>query len=153
MRRRGAVAAAIAVSAVLVVGGLTACGGDDESGGDTTTTSASDTTTPKVLTFSDPALPIAVVRGQEFAIELESNASTGYVWTISSPPDPALVEVLTPEGNTQAPSTGGGVGAPGSTIFEFKGRASGSTPVTFTYARPSAPEENPSSTTFTINVS
>jgi predicted secreted protein len=146
-------AAAVALSALLAAGGLTACGGDDESGGETTTTTATDTTTPKMLTFSDPALPIAVVRGQEFAIELESNASTGYVWTITTPPDPALVETLTPEGNTQAHSASGGVGAPGSTIFEFKGEASGSTPVTFTYARPSAPDENPSSTTFTINVS
>jgi len=148
--RRGIV---IAV-AILALGGLAACGGDETSdGGGTTTTSAPDTTTPKPLTFSDPALPIVVVRGQEFAIELESNPSTGFAWSITTPPDPALVEVLTPEGNTQAPSADGGVGAPGSTIFEFEGKASGSATVTFTYARPNAPEEDATTQTFTINVS
>lgn len=143
---------AVVAVAVLALGGLAGCGGGGDDGGEATPTSASDSTTPKILTFSDPALPIVAVRGQTFAIEVESNASTGYVWTITAPPDPAVAEVLTPEGNTQAPSSGSGVGSPGSTIFEFKGAGSGLTAVTLTAARPGAPEDNPTSTTFTIQI-
>ena len=144
---------AIAIAAVVTVGGLAGCGGGNESGDATTTTAAPDTTTPKPLTFTDPALPIVAVRGQVFAIQLESNVSTGFVWTITTPPDPELVEVLTPEGNTEAPSTGGGVGSPGSTIFEFKGKASGTATVTFTSARPGDPGDSPTTETFTIAIS
>ena len=143
---------AVVAMAVVALSGLAACGGGEESSGESTSTSASDTTTPKILTFADPALPIVVVRGQEFAIQLESNASTGFEWSITTPPDAEIVEVLTAEGNTEAPS-GGGVGAPGSTIFEFKGKAAGSATVTFTSARPGDPADNPTTETFTINVS
>ena len=141
MRRLG-----VAMVAVLAVAGLAACGSDD--------TPEQDTSTPSVLVFSDPATPIAVVPMQEFGIRVESNASTGYEWTITTPPDAALVEVITAEGNAQAPSTAEGVvGAPGSTTFEFKALASGTTEVVLTYARPFDPTDNPTTETFTINVS
>lgn len=142
---------AIVAMALFSLGLVVGCSGDEESA-DPTTTSGPDTTTPKILTFSDPALPIAVVRGQEFAIRVEANASTGFTWSVTSPPDPELVELLTPNGNTEAPSAGG-VGAAGSTIFEFKARASGSTEVTLTYDRSFEPSDDPTSETFTINVS
>lgn len=139
--------------AVLLVFGAAACGSDDGDSQASDTTEASDTTTAKILTFKDPATPIAVVRGQDFAISVPTTAGTGYVWTVTGAPDPAVAVVTDPEGNVEAAPNGGAVGTTGSTIFEMKAVASGTTTVTFTSARPTAPEDNPTVTTFTINVS
>ena len=145
---------ALAASCAVVLALSLAAGCSRSDDTSSSTTSATDATTPPILTFRDPATAIAVVPGQEFAIKVPSNASTGYSWSITGAPDPAVVSVVDAEGNVEAaPNDGGAVGTGGSTIFEFKAVASGTTTITFTYARPSAPAENPEITTFTVNVS
>jgi inhibitor of cysteine peptidase len=142
------ISAAVLLAATLAVG----CSSDEDTA--PSTTSATDTTTPPILTFADPATPIAVVPGQEFAIKVPSNASTGFTWSITGAPDPAVVSVVDAEGNVEAaPNGNGAVGTGGSTILTFKAVASGTTTVTMTYARPSDPAANPEVTTFTVNVS
>jgi predicted secreted protein len=107
----------------------------------------------EMLVFKDPAAPIPVVAGQEFAIRLEQNASSGYEWTMTTPPS-ELVQVLEGEGLTSADDQVRGlVGVPGTTTFVFKAKASGTTPIEFTSARPSDPTDSPTVARFTINVS
>lgn len=138
----------VVMTALLAIAaGATACSSDS---GDTSTTS----TTAKILAFSDAATPIAVVPGQEFSISLETTAGTGYEWTITGQPDVELVTVVNAQGTVKAgDGDNGAVGTTGATVFDFTAKASGTTDITFTYARPSDPEDNPTSQTFTINVS
>jgi predicted secreted protein len=139
----------IVITAVLALAALTAACSNDNSD-DTATT----TTTAKTLAFSDAATPIAVVPGQDFDISLETTAGTGYEWTITGEPDPELVTVVNAEGSAQpGDAPDGAVGTTGATVFEFKAKSSGTADISFTYARASDPEDNPTSKTFTINVS
>jgi predicted secreted protein len=140
----------VLITAVLALTAMTtACGGDSSDDG-----SATSTTGMKTLAFRDAALPIAVVPGQDFDISLESTEGTGYEWTITGGPDPELVTVVDPAGTVKTgDDSDGAVGTTGATVFGFKAKASGTTEITFTYARASDPADNPTSTTFTINVS
>jgi predicted secreted protein len=143
---------ATAVLAVVLVGSLVSCGSDN--GGDDAAGSDGSGNGAQMLVFQDEATPIAVVPGQEFAIRLESNSTTGYEWTMTEAPNAELVEVLEGEGMTEeSQNTSGLVGVPGSTTFVFLAKASGSTPVAFTYARAFDPSDNPTAAAFTINVS
>lgn len=127
--------------------GATACSSDSD---DTSTTS----TTAKILAFSDAATPVAVVPGQEFSISLETIAGTGFKWTITGQPDAELVTVVTAQGTVKASDgDSDAVGTAGSTVFDFTAKASGTTEITFTSARPTDPADSPTSETFTINVS
>jgi predicted secreted protein len=138
--------------AVLLGGTLVACGGDgDNSAADGEDRSGNGA---NMLVFQDPATPIAVVPGQEFAIRVVSNASTGYAWSITQPPSAELVEVLEREGMTEADqSTNGLVGVPGTTTFVFKAKASGTTQIELTYARSFDSADSPTVESFTVNVS
>lgn len=138
----------ILMTAVLAItSGITACSSDSDDTGTTTTTA-------KILAFKDAATPIAVVPGQNFSISLATTAGTGFEWTISSQPDPDLVTVVQAQGTVKpGDNADDAVGTTGVTVFDFTAKASGTTEITFTYARPSDPEDDPRSETFTINVS
>lgn len=139
------------IALVTIAGLSSACSSDDDA---SSTSNESESTTVKPLTFSDAATPIAVVPGEPFSISLESNPSTGYQWTITEQPDPELVTVENESGTVNpGDNDSGAVGVPGTTTFDFKAKASGTATVTFTYARSFDPEDSPTSTTFTINVS
>ena len=143
--------AAVLFALVAVAGVSAACSSDDDA---SSTSNGGETTTVKPLTFSDASTPIAVVPGEPFAISLESNASTGYEWTITEAPDADIVTVENATGTVTAGDGGdGATGVPGTTVFDFKAKASGTTTVTFTYARSFDPADGPTSSTFTINVS
>jgi len=73
--RRWIALASLAVASALL---LAACGGDEEGG---------------VETFEDPSA-IEVDAGQEFAIVLDSNPTTGYAWEMAKDPDPKLAEFV-----------------------------------------------------------
>jgi predicted secreted protein len=135
----------------VLAGSLVACGSDSSDSEDEATGTGNG---PDMLVFTDASTPIAVVTGQEFAIRLESNATTGYEWAITEGPSADQVRVLESEGMTEAgENTNGLAGVPGTSTFVFEANSSGSTQVSFTYARPTDPEDNPTVTTFTINVS
>src|SRR5829696_354641 len=75
--------------------------------------------------FSDPDVPIEVKRGDEFAIVLESNASTGYRWTLLAPLDGSVVSLLRAE--YRPANAGGGVGAGGVEYWSFGAEGKGTT--------------------------
>jgi predicted secreted protein len=132
---------------------LMACSNDSTSDGEGGA-SISDGNGADMLVFTDPTTPIAVVPGQQFAVRLESNPATGYAWSATEGPSAEQVAVVEGEAMTEATDEANGlVGVPGTSTFVFQAINSGSTQVTFTYARPADPTDNPSVTTFTINVS
>jgi predicted secreted protein len=104
---------------------------------------------PHSPVFTDPGQPAAVQAGEEFFIALPSNETTGYTWTQSL----ADGKIVAYEGNVyQGPSKalpGGG----GQQIFIYHANRSGSTSLTFRYARPFEPGEAPAKTlTFDVTV-
>lgn len=74
-------------------------------------------------------LDISTAVGQEFVIELESNASTGYRWTYTQ--EGSALELV----DQKSISGGSTPGAPGSQRFTFKATVSGASYLDFTYAR------------------
>lgn len=76
---------------------------------------------------------INVKPGAVFSIAVESNASTGYTWTISSAPDRRLVRLM---GSVYQKSNPNLAGAPGKQIWTFKALSHGKTSIELKYARP-----------------
>lgn len=78
--------------------------------------------------------------GEEFTIELESNPSTGYRWTMTTRPDESILG-LTGD-YYEAPETDA-VGAPGKQFYRFKALKAGQTTMAFQYARSFEPDQPP----------
>jgi len=91
---------------------------------------------------SDPAVPIEVQIGQSLSIALAANATTGYLWLLSQPPDPAVVQVQQAEYHAAAlASSAGGspiVGQGGISCWTFLAMGPGETTAGFEYRRPFA---------------
>ena len=76
---------------------------------------------------------LVISAGQMFSIALESQPGTGYSWTLSQPPDPAIVE---PVSSTTLPAAIPRPGAPETQCFVFTAVGAGETRMQFQYARP-----------------
>ncbi len=83
--------------------------------------------------YSDPSRPIEIMIGQEFAIELESNKTTGYQWQLAQPLSNSIIELLCDEYQV---SKTGLIGAGGKEIWTFKSISSGETIISMKYIRP-----------------
>jgi inhibitor of cysteine peptidase len=83
--------------------------------------------------FRNNQTPLVVEMGQEFAIALESNPTTGFAWQLTSGLDQGLVELVKKE--YEAPATDR-LGAAGEEKWTFKALEVGRTELTFRYARP-----------------
>jgi predicted secreted protein len=68
-----------------------------------------------------------------FSIALESQPGTGYSWTMSQTPDPAVVE---PVSATIVPAAQARPGAPETQCFVFTAVGAGQTSMQFQYSRP-----------------
>jgi predicted secreted protein len=84
--------------------------------------------------FSDPADTIEVKRGEEFVIVLESNASTGFRWSLNASLDPTVVRLLMTE--YRAGGGGGVVGAGGHEYWRFGAEGRGTTIIPMAYVGP-----------------
>ena len=73
--------------------------------------------------------------GEQFIIELQSNATTGYRWSLSRPLDPAVVKKV---GSRYIPSESSSVkvGAGGVEQWTFQGVGKGVTTIVMGYSRP-----------------
>ena len=80
--------------------------------------------------FSDPGTTIQVAAGDRFAVELRGNPSTGYMWQAEV--DGQYLELL----GQQFEPGGGGVGAAGQEVFQFRALAAGTTEIDCVYRRP-----------------
>jgi inhibitor of cysteine peptidase len=77
--------------------------------------------------------PLEVALGQEFAITLASNATTGYHWELAAPLSEAVVKLVSSE--YKAPETSA-LGAPGQEIWTFRAVGRGQTIISLKYVRP-----------------
>ena len=87
--------------------------------------------------------------GDTLVVILESNASTGYVWSLTTQPDPS---VLASEGKQIQPPTTPIPGAAGHQVFTFSATASGTTEFTLSYAQPFGDEKPAQVDTFDVTV-
>ncbi|HEY5258087.1 MAG TPA: protease inhibitor I42 family protein [Candidatus Baltobacteraceae bacterium] len=83
-----------------------------------------------IFTISTHA--IRVKTGSYFLIELASNPTTGYNWSLKGFSHPGVVQAL---GSGYAPSTSGRMGAGGTYGGQFKAIRPGTTTLTLAYAR------------------
>jgi inhibitor of cysteine peptidase len=83
-----------------------------------------------VKRYADPEAAIQVAVGEQFAVELAGNPSTGYTWQVRV--DGRLLELL---GQEFEPS-GDGVGAGGVEVFRLRALAAGETEIACAYQRP-----------------
>ncbi len=78
-------------------------------------------------------MAIEVEAGQEFAVTLESNPTTGYRWRLAEPLDRDILELVTSE--FERPKTDL-VGAGGEEVWTFRAKRSGETVVRLERVRP-----------------
>jgi inhibitor of cysteine peptidase len=83
-----------------------------------------------VKRYADAEATIQVAVGEQFAVELAGNPSTGYTWQVRV--DGRLLELL---GQEFEPS-GDGVGAGGVEVFRLRALAAGETEIACAYQRP-----------------
>ena len=93
-----------------------------------------------VKEYRDPAVPIEVEKGNEFAIALESNPTTGYQWRLAEPLDEKIItleksEYIEPETEL--------MGAGGEEKWTFKAAGLGETTVSLIYIRPWEEQQEP----------
>jgi inhibitor of cysteine peptidase len=81
----------------------------------------------------DPNQLVLVSPGQMFSIALESQPGTGYSWTVSQAPDPAVVK---PVSTTTVPAAVPRPGAPETQCFVFSAVGAGETRMQLQYSRP-----------------
>ena len=92
----------------------------------------------EVKEYRDPANLIEVEKGEEFAILLESNPTTGYQWKLAEELDTEIIVLVKTE--YEAPDTEL-MGAPGEEKWTFKAENLGDTTITLAYVRPWEEEE------------
>jgi len=83
-----------------------------------------------VKRYADPGTAIQTAVGEQFAIALAGNPTTGYAWQVRS--DSQALELLGQEFELG----GEGVGAGGMEVFRFRALATGETEITCEYRRP-----------------
>jgi len=76
---------------------------------------------------------IQVDAGEEFQVALDSNPTTGYDWSITTDPDPKVVEQ---KGSSFVAPKSDLYGAPGKQVYTFNGVATGKTDITFENRQP-----------------
>jgi inhibitor of cysteine peptidase len=87
----------------------------------------------KSLVYCDPAKSIEIITGQEFAIELDANATMGYQWQLAKPLNKRIIELLSTEYRV---SETGLVGAGGKEVWKFRAVNRGKTMISMKYIRP-----------------
>jgi inhibitor of cysteine peptidase len=86
-----------------------------------------------VKEYTDPGAPIEVEKGEEFAIVLESNPTTGYQWKLAEPLDEEILILVKTEFEEPDEEL---LGAPGEEKWTFKAENLGETEITMAYVRP-----------------
>lgn len=89
--------------------------------------------TGAVPEYSNPQIPIMVRIDQQFIISLESNATTGYKWQMTTP---AYTGILRLVNSRFAPPDTNLAGAPGRQKWLFQATGPGRTVIRLEYVRP-----------------
>jgi inhibitor of cysteine peptidase len=86
--------------------------------------------------ISDPSQPIEVSVGQPVVIQLAANATTGYEWLLSLPPDPTVAQTVSAQYVAPQPSNPPIAGQGGEQCWVFLAVGAGDTTIGFDYRRP-----------------
>ena len=116
----------------------------------TPTATASDYPSEVQLTDSDNGSSVRLANGGQLIVALISNASTGYSWSVQDPA-PGQLELQGEPRYVPPGSTNNVVGAPGTQVFTFLAKSSGSARLTLQYKRPFEPGAAPDET-FSVTV-
>jgi len=104
-----------------------------------------------ILGEGDAGRNVDVPHGQTFVIQLESNRSTGYRWSLI--PTPSGVLAVVGDVMYTAPRPGAKAGSPGTESFAYRATQAGRQELRFEYRRPWETTAPPAkSLTFTITV-
>ncbi len=109
------------------------------------------TTSPKpgpdspVSTYGANNTDVSAAIGEQFAIELDSNASTGYSWSYKSSSDSVRLVSDDYKGQSDA------IGAGGKQVFTFEATQAGTTELVFVYSR-STPSADDSTVKYTVTI-
>lgn len=87
-------------------------------------------------TLTDPTQTIEVTTGQPIVIQIAANATTGYEWLLSQPPDPGVAQTVSSQYIAPQPTDPPTVGQGGEQCWVFLGVGAGDTSVSFDYRRP-----------------
>lgn len=88
---------------------------------------------PVTASLSDSGGEASLLPGQPLVVRLPSNPSTGYGWTYTVAGDDVLrLESV----SGVAAASNGRVGAPGESVWSFRGQGKGIAELNFVYARP-----------------
>lgn len=157
MRRRSIRTLVGAVGLALVVVVAMACSGD-ESGGSTSSTlsdpDGTEVTAPAVDCYTadqaDPAGPIMVSIGAQFAIVLAAEPATGFSWQPTAPVDPDVLLTV----GTEFRGAGEGCNSvtTESQVLRYVGRMPGTTQISLHYSRPTSSAPEDTVVTFTVDV-
>ena len=98
-------------------------------------TSQAPTAPPPRITVSESGGPVALLVGQELAVHLQSNVTTGYAWEIV-PPVPEVLTVTDPGTYRAASGSEPRVGSGGTTSFVVRGARPGKGTLELVYRRP-----------------
>jgi predicted secreted protein len=152
---------AIAGAALLIMATTAgACRGSDRSGSSTTTSiDANDpgtttaTATP-VRVFSDPAQPIVVAIGEQFAIVLPAEPGAGTNWRPVISPDPKVILSIGTEFKEPGDAVTGQTQPDGtlSQVMRYGARTLGAAQIALRYGQPQAARSADPTLTFTVNV-
>lgn len=141
------------LAVILVVGVIAGCSKSSSSKSSSsnsraTTSPTSETGVVKVYTKADKNITVKV--GEQFAIELESNASTGYSWQLTGPLSPAVAKVS--NAYIPGPNAKKLVGAPGTEKWVFKGRSKGDALIQMGYIPPGTGGQPGDTANFNVSV-
>jgi predicted secreted protein len=128
-----------------------ACSDDDSSSSDTTATTAGTTKVdcPDCEEFGEGDTSIDVAAGEQFAIELESNQTTGYQWTATSSDETVVRE----ESSQYIGPTTKAIGAGGTQRFVFAAERVGTATLTLLYSRSFEDGADAREVAYTVTVS
>ena len=133
MRRRPALAAALALAALLV-----GCRGEG------------DGSRSVELTAKDDGRTVTAQPADVLILRLDSNPTTGYEWSLTRKPDAAVLESL---GHKYEPPETGLVGAGGVDVWRFRAIEDGNTSFELKYGRPFGNDPPAGSFSLTVDVS
>lgn len=88
--------------------------------------------TPSKIEVSEDQQNIEIKTGQEFTINLSSNPSTGYSWSVDDTYNKNITSKIS---NEFLASNSEMIGAPGKELWVFKGTNKGNTKLNFVYSR------------------
>ncbi len=100
--------------------------------------------------YSDPSRTIKLKPGDEFAIELESNPSTGFGWVLTGQFSSSIVKMVNVSYRPPDPPT---YGTPGTDVWKFQAVAPGKVTITLGYMKQSVtPSEKAYEKSFKVEV-